>query len=197
MPLRACAFLCAAAVFPYVAVGKGPPLFTYVGIGDGLTEQVLRGAYGTGLALAWASTSARHALLFGPSLVLLTWLLAKAVFRMMQGHVPRLGTSGLFVLMLPLLLVWVLPAYVNKLAMQQAEVSLIKGFKRLPPAPAGVVSLRYSPVTDWLIWNNSAGMVLREAWGRSDYYAVLHSLDVYRDDLQWQYHAYIRATGEL
>ena len=195
--LGACAFLCGAAAFPYVAVGKGPPLFTFVGIGDGLTEQVLRGAYGNGLAPAWASTSARHALLFGPALALLTWFVAKASLQRLERNRPRLGTNTLFVLMLPLFLIWVLPAYMNKLAMQHAELSLVKGFKRLPPAPAGVVNLRYSPVTDWLIWSNSAGMVLREAWGRSDYYAMFHSLDVYRDDLQWQYHAYIRATGGL
>jgi hypothetical protein len=196
-PILASAFLCLAAAFPYLVVGKGPPLFTFGGIGNGLTEQVLRVVYGSGLAPVWSSTSARHALLFGPPLALLTWFLGSSLMQWLRGPLPRLPASALFALMLPLLLVWVLPAYTNRLMMQQAEISLVKGFKALPPAPAGAIDLRYGPVSDWLIWSNSAGMVLREAWGLSHYYAMFHSLDVYRDDLQWQYHAYIRATGGL
>lgn len=190
--LLAALFLCAAAIFPYVMVGKGPPLFAYLGLGDGLTEQVLRASHAGPLAPTWANTSARHGLLFAPMLALLTWFLARALLRRLQGAAPRLGTTGLFLLALPVFLFWLLPAYHNKMQMQHAEVSLARGLKALPPAPPGVVELRYAPVSDWLIWSNAATGILREAWGQASYYAMFYSIDAYRDDMQWQYHAYFK-----
>ncbi|MBI2770779.1 MAG: hypothetical protein HYX47_14225 [Burkholderiales bacterium] len=194
--LACVAFLCAAAAFPYVMVGKGPPLFTPVGYGSGLTEQVLRASHSGPFAPTWANTSARHGFLFAIPLALLAWMLARGLLGKLRAWTAGAAVP-LFLGLAPLFLFWVLPAYYNKLEMQAAEISLARGLKTLPAAPAGVVDLRYAPVSDWLIWSNSAGMVLREAWGRSDYYAMFHALDVYRDDLQWQYHAYIRATGGL
>jgi hypothetical protein len=193
----AAGFLCAAAAFPYVMVGKGPPLFTYLGYGTGLTEQVLRAAHGGPLAPTWANTSARHGLLYAVPLALLTWFIARTVHLRLQAAPARLGSIGLFLVVLPLFLVWVLPAYKNKLEMQYAETSLVKGLRALPPAPAGVVDLRYTPVSDWLVWPNAATAVLRDAWGPSHYYAMFHSLDAYRDDLQWQYHAYFKGPGGM
>lgn len=193
--LLAALFLCAAAVFPYVMVGKGPPLFAYLGLagqGAGLTEQVLRAAHAGPLAPTWANTSARHGLLFAPMLALLTWCLARALLQRLQGAAPRLGTTGLFLLVLPLFLFWLLPAYHNKMQMQHAEVSLARGLKALPSAPPGIVELRYTPVSDWLIWSNAATGILREAWGQASYYAMFYSIDAYRDDMQWQYHAYFK-----
>lgn len=193
--LLAALFLCAAAVFPYVMVGKGPPLFAYLGLpgqGGGLTEQVLRASHAGPLAPTWANTSARHGLLFAPMLALFTWFLARALLRRLQGAAPRLGTTGLFLLALPLFLFWLLPAYHNKMQMQHAETSLARGLKALPPAPPGIVELRYSPVSDWLIWSNAATGILREAWGQASYYAMFHSIDAYRDDMQWQYHVYFK-----
>ncbi len=193
----AAGFLCAAAAFPYVMVGKGPPLFTYLGYGTGLTEQVLRAAHGGPLAPTWANTSARHGLLYAVPLALLTWFIARTVHHRLQSATARLGSTALFLVVLPLFLVWVLPAYKNKLEMQYAETSLVKGLRALPPAPAGVVDLRYAPVSDWLVWPNAATAVLRDAWGPSHYYAMFHSLDAYRDDLQWQYHAYFKGPGGM
>jgi hypothetical protein len=192
------AFLCAAAAFPYVMVGKGPALFTHVGFGTGLTEQVLRAVHGGPLAPTWSSTSARHGLLYAVPVALLSWLLARAVLVRVRAGEARLPVAALFVLVAPLFLVWVLPAYRNKLDMQFAETSLVKGLKQLPPAPAGIVDLRYSPASDWLIWPNAANAVLREAWdGRAGYYAMFHSVDVYRDDMQWQYHVYFKEPGGM
>ena len=190
-------FLCAAAAFPYVMVGKGPPLFTYVGYGDGLTEQVLRAAHGGPLAPAWANTSARHGLLYAVPLAFLAWFLAGAALRRLQGPAERLSVTAIFLMILPLFLIWVLPAYWNKLGMQYAENSLVKGLKALPAAPAGVVDLRYSPVSDWLIWSNAGTGILREAWGKADYYAMYHSIDVYRDDLRWQDYTYFKNPGGM
>jgi hypothetical protein len=193
-PLVALVFLVGAAAFPYVMVGKGPPLFTLTAYGNGLTEQVFRAAYAGPFAPTWANTSMRHGFLFSIPIGLMTWIAAAAV---MQRLKMRWSSLGLFALLLPLALVWVLPAYVNKMQNQWAEISLVKGFQALPPAQPGIVELRYQPVSSWLIWTSSANVILREAWGSSVYLGFFHSLDVYRDDLYWQYHTYFLNKGVL
>lgn len=183
------AFLCAAAAFPYVAVGKGAPLFTLRALGDGLTEQVLRSAH-TGLfAPTWANSSGRHALLFGAAVGLLAWASARLAWAVLGGR--RRPPMGAFCLALAASLAWVLAAYYNKLQTQFAEQSLVHGLKRLPPAPPGVVEVAYRPVTDWLIWSVSAGVILHEAWGKAPYWPSFYSVEAYRLDMQWQYHAYL------
>ncbi|MGB4116270.1 MAG: hypothetical protein WBK51_06975 [Polaromonas sp.] len=193
-PLLALVFLAGAAAFPYVMVGKGPPLFTLTAYGSGLTEQVFRAAYAGPFAPTWANTSTRHGFLFSIPIGLMTWIAAAAV---MQKLKMRWSSLGLYALLLPLALVWVLPAYVNKMQNQWAEISLVKGFQALPPAQPGIVELRYQPVSSWLIWTSSANVILREAWGTSVYLGFFHSLDVYRDDLYWQYHTYFLNKGVL
>ena len=196
VPLAA-AFLCAAAIFPYVMVGKGTALFTWVSIGNGITEQVLRAVYAGPFAPTWANSSGRHGLLFSIPLGWLAWSCAKAVLQRQGLWRRRIGPGWLYVLILPLFLVWVLPAYRNKLEMQFAEISLVKGFKVVPAAPAGVVDLRFSPAPDWLFWSSSGSLILREAWASSAYFAVFHQTDGWRDDLLWQYHALFLAPGGL
>lgn len=193
-PMLVLVFLAGAAAFPYVMVGKGPPLFTPIAYGSGLTEQVFRAAYAGPFAPTWANTSTRHGFLFSISIALLTWIAAAAV---MQKLKMRWSSLGLYALLLPLALVWVLPAYGNKLGQQWVETSLVKGFQALPPARAGIVELRYQPVSSWLIWTSSANVILREAWGTSVHLGFFHSLDVYRDDLYWQYQTYFLDKGVL
>ena len=65
----------------------------------------------------------------------------------------------------------------------------------MPPAPAGIIEMHYTPVTDYLLWSSGAGVVLRQAWQRSDYYAMFYSVPAYHADLQWAYHAYLKDTG--
>jgi len=189
------AFLCAAAAFPYVMVGKGPPLFTLLSIGDGLTEQVLRAAHTGPLAPTWANSSGRHALLYGTAMGLLAWAVGRLAYNALggRGEAPR----GVFALTLAMMLAWVLPAYWNKLQTQFTEQSLVHGLRTVPPAPPGVVELSYRPVTDWLIWTQSAGMILYQAWGKAPYWPSFYSIEAYRLDMQWQYHAYLRQTGGL
>lgn len=191
-PLVTLVFLAGAAAFPYIMVGKGPPLFTPTAYGDGLTEQVFRAAYSGTFAPTWANTSTRHGFLFSIPIGLITWIGATALVQKLK---MRLNPLALYGLLLPLALVWVLPAYINKLENQWAELSLVKGFYALPPAKPGIVELRYEPVSSWLIWTTSANVVLREAWGKSAYLGFFHSLDVYRDDLYWQYHTYFLQKG--
>ena len=193
------AFLCAAAAFPYVMVGKGPALFTLLSIGDGLTEQVLRAAHAGPLAPTWASSSGRHALLYGAAMGLLAWAVGRLVYHALGGAPGRPGSTprGVFALTLAMMLCWVLPAYWNKLQTQFAEQSLVHGLRGVPPAPPGVLELSYRPVTDWLFWTQSAGMILHEAWGKAPYWPSFYSVEAYRLDMQWQYHAYLRQTGGL
>ena len=192
--LLALVFLAGAAAFPYVMVGKGPPLFTPTAYGNGLTEQVFRAAYSGPIAPTWANTSTRHGFLLSIPIGLMTWIAAAAMIQKL-----RLPWSPLrlFALLLPLALFWVLPAYGNKLQNQWAEISLVKGFQTLPPAEPGIVELRYQPVSSWLIWTSSANVILREAWGTSNHLGFFHSLDVVRDDLFWQYHTYVLNKGVL
>ncbi len=192
-----CLFLCASAIFPYVMVGKGAPLFTLTGFGQGITEQVLRAAHSGPFAPTWANTSGRHALFFAIPLAMLTWFLCAQLRERMTGKNRSTAPVPLFLLIAPLLLFWVLGSFANKLANQAAETSLVNGLKQMAPAPAGVVEIKYAPGSDWLIWTSAAGTILQQAWGISHYYAMFYSLDAYRDDMQWQYHAYIRQTGAL
>lgn len=189
------AFLCAAAAFPYVMVGKGPPLFTLVSIGDGLTEQVLRAAHGGPLAPTWANSSGRHALLFGTAMGLLAWGMGRLVWDALGD--TRSAPRGVFTLTLLMLLAWVLPAYYNKLQTQFVEQSLVQGLRRLPTAPPGLVELAYRPVTDWLIWSQSAGVILHQAWGKAPYWPTFYAVDAYQRDMLWQYHVYLGQTGGL
>lgn len=192
-----CIFLCASAAFPYIMVGKGSPLFTFTALGQGLTEQVLRATHDGPLAPTWASLSGRHALLFAIPLAMLTWFLCAQLRERLTGKDQSAASVPLFLLMAPLFLFWVLGSFANKLAHQAAETSLLNGLKQMTPAPAGVVEIKYTPASDWLIWTPAAGTILQQAWGMSHYYAMFYSLDVYRDDMQWAYHAYIRQTGAL
>lgn len=192
--LLALVFLAGAAAFPYVMVGKGPPLFTPTAYGNGLTEQVFRAAYPGPIAPTWANTSTRHGFLLSIPIGLMTWIAAAAMIQKLR---LRWSPLRLFALLLPLALIWVLPAYSNKLENQWAEISLMKGFQTLPPAKPGIVELRYQPVSSWLIWTSSANVILREAWGTSNHLGFFHSLDVVRDDLYWQYHTYVLNKGVL
>ena len=192
-----CLFLCASAIFPYVMVGKGAPLFTLTGFGQGITEQVLRATHNGPFAPTWANTSGRHALFLAIPLAMLTWFLCAQLRQRMVGKNLSLSPVPLFLLLAPLFLFWVLGSFGNKLAHQAAETSLVNGLKQIAPARAGVVELRYAPRSDWLIWTSDAGTLLQQAWGVSHYYAMFYSVDAYRDDMQWQYHAYIRQTGAL
>ena len=192
--LLALVFLAGAAAFPYVMVGKGPPLFTPTAYGNGLTEQVFRAAYPGLIAPTWANTSTRHGFLLSIPIGLMTWIAAAAMIQKLR---LRWSPLRLFALLLPLALIWVLPAYSNKLENQWAEISLMKGFQTLPPAKPGIVELRYQPVSSWLIWTSSANVILREAWGTSNHLGFFHSLDVVRDDLYWQYHTYVLNKGVL
>lgn len=192
--LVALVFLAGAAAFPYIMVGKGAPLFTPTAYGDGLTEQVFRAAYPGPIAPTWANTSTRHGFLLSIPVGLMTWI---AAAMMIQKLRLRWSPLALYSLLLPLALIWVLPAYANKLQNQWFEMSLIKGFQTLPPAKPGIVELRYQPISSWLIWTSSANVILREAWGTSFHLGLFHSLDVYRDDLYWQYHTYFLDKGVL
>ena len=192
-----CLFLCASAIFPYVMVGKGAPLFTLTGFGQGITEQVLRATHNGPFAPTWANTSGRHALFFAIPLAMLTWFLCFQLRERMIGKSQSVQPVPLFMLLAPLFLFWVLGSFGNKLANQAAETSLLNGLKQMAPPPAGVVEIKYAPGSDWLIWTSAAGTILQQAWGVSHYYAMFYSLDAYRDDMQWQYHAYIRQTGAL
>ena len=108
-----------------------------------------------------------------------------------------MGAQQLFLCLSPVFLFWVLGAFGNKLEHQAAEISLVNGLKRVAPAPAGVVEIKYPSGNDWIIWPSAAGNILKQAWGEAHYYAMFYSLDAYRDDLQWQYHVYILQTGAL
>ena len=192
-----CMLLCAAAAFPYVMVGKGPPLFTLRSMGEGITEQVLRAAHTGWFAPTWPNTSGRHGFLYSIGIALLSWQLARLVLNALGPGRMSGKPVRQFLLLAPLMLAWLLPAYGNKLRHQYTEESLVKALKALPPAPAGIVELHYSPVTDYVIWTTSAGVVLRQAWGRSDYYAMFHSVPAYLADMQWSYHAYLQDPGLL
>lgn len=192
-----CLFLCASAAFPYVMVGKGSPLFTFTGLGQGLTEQVLRAVYSGRLAPTWASLAGRHALFFAVPLTIMSWFLCAQLRERMTAKSQSAASVPLFMLLAPLFLFWVIGSFANKLVQQAAEISLLNGLRQMTPAPAGVVEIKYTPASDWLIWTPAAGTILQQAWGVSHYYAMFYSLDVYRDDMQWQYHAYIRQTGAL
>jgi hypothetical protein len=190
-------FLCCAAAFPYVMVGKGPPIFTVIGLGNSVTEQVLASAHSGPLAPTWANTSGRHGFLFAVPVAFLTWFLVRALLQRLGAGRRGLSAGAVFLIVLPVFLFWVIPAYQNKLETQYTEISLTKGLKALPAPPAGVVSLHYVPATDWAIWSVNANLMMREAWGRSDYFGMFYAVDGYRDDLLWQYHAYVRAQGGL
>lgn len=200
--LLAGAFLACAAMFPYVMVGKGAPLFTLVGLGSSLTEQVLAAVHTGIFAPTWANTSGRHGFLYAPGVAIFTWFLCRLVvqwWRATSDHVPdeQAVPKWLLPVLLPVFLVWVLPAYYNKLDNQAAEISLVGGLRTLPAAPPGVVDLHYGPGKDWIVPTGSASVMLAQAWGRWDYWAMFHSLAAYHADLQWQYHAYLRDTGGL
>ncbi len=196
-PLLVCFFLCIAAAFPYVMVGKGPPLFTLRSLGDGVTEQVLRAAHTGWFAPTWANTSGRHGFLYSISIALLSWQVASLVFNLLSTTPRMRRPVSQFLVLVFLFMSWTLPAYYNKLEHQYTELSLLKAFKMLPAAPAGIIEVHYKPVTDYLIWTNAAGVILRQAWGRSDYYAMFHSVPVHLADMQWAYHAYLKDTGLL
>lgn len=194
---KASLFLCGAAIFPYVMVGKGYPLFTVVGFGNGLTEQVLRATYEGPFAPTWASTSSRHGLLFSLTMAMLSFFVAQALVARSQLARTEIGALlGYFAAVIPMLS-FALPAVYNKLEMQHAEISLVKALAKHTPAPAGVVEVHYRPASDWLIWGNAGTEILREAWSRSHYYTMMHSVPAYKLDLMWGYNVYFKGSGGL
>ena len=52
-------------------------------------------------------------------------------------------------------------------------------------------------MTDWLIWSQSAGVILQQAWGRASYWPSFHAVPAYHRDMLWQYDVYLRQTGGL
>jgi len=195
--LMIAAFLCLAAVFPYLAVGKAAALFTVTRFGEGITEKTLRAVY-TGLfAPTWSNTSGRQAVLYAMPLALVTWYMAKGVF-LHHGYIlKKYSYRYLFLSLFIMQMIWVGPGYMNKLDTQFSEISLRKALATLPAAPPGVVDLRYQPASDWLFWSSASNLLLREAWGRSDYYSMFHQTDDVRNDLMWQYHAFFLAQDGL
>ena len=194
--LAASVFLCASAAFPYVMVGKGPALFTWVSFGSGVTEQLLREVYAGPFAPRWGSPTLQHGILFSIPLGFLTWTVTRLAWQKLRvWSGTNASAIALYAVTIPLSAVWVFPAYQSRLETQAAEIALAKGLAQLPPPPAGVVDLRFTPRVDWMFWGYAANLAMRDAWGRSHWFGMFHQTDGVRDDLLWQYHTAFLALG--
>lgn len=191
------ALLFAAAAFPYAVVAKGPPLFTATALGTGITEQALRAFYAGPLAPGFSLTSGRHGVLL---------MLAMSMFIFLAAILPRelfgksrqsLSVRAVLVIGLIAMLPWILGGAWNRLVQQRAEVALARGLAALPAAPPGVIELRYSPVSDWLLHTDTANRIAADAWGKPQYFAMMYSLPAYLRELQWQYNAFFKNIGGL
>lgn len=190
-------FLFAAGAFPYAMVAKGAPLFTATALGNGVTEQALRQAWSGPLAPGFSLTSGRQGVLLMLSVAMLLYL-ATALARELFARAPRaLGLRAVLVISLLAMLPWMAGGAWSRLAQQHAEIALVKGLAQLPAPPAGFVEVRYAPVTDWFLHNGPASQIAAQAWGKSHYFAVIYSLEAFRQEMHWLYSAYIKDIGGL
>ena len=186
------------AIAPYVAAGKGPPLFTLTAYGQGITEQAIRSVYSGLFAPTFSATSGRHAVLTMLPLALAGYgavALALAIFSK-PARAPWTPRMALW-LMLAAQVPWAMGAAWNRLQQQHAEIALVNGLRTLPPAPPGIVELRYAPGTDWLMHAGPGNQVFAQAWGGWNYVSFIYALDSYRLELHWQYVAGFRDLGGL
>lgn len=190
-------FLFAAGAFPYAMVAKGAPLFTATALGNGVTEQALRQAWSGPLAPGFSLTSGRQGVLLMLPLAMLLFM-ATTLARELFARSPRaLGLRATTAMALVAMLPWIGGGAWSRLAQQHAEIALVKGLAQLPAPPAGFVEVRYAPVTDWFLHNGPASQIAAQAWGRSHYFAVIYSLEAFRQEMHWLYSAYIKDIGGL
>lgn len=166
--LLAIALLFGGALFAYMAVGKGAPLFVvtlplqWLGAGAHLGREAGQWIYTT--VDGW---STRHTFLLSvPAAIASVGLLRIAVSRAEGTAAPRSWWAGLaFALVADLL--WMLHGHGAKLARMAQEEAIIQALRATPAPPAGRLDLQLAPRPGWSVWTYEANYWMWLAHGRA------------------------------
>jgi hypothetical protein len=164
--------LLAGALFAYMAVGKGAPLFVvqlpqgWLGTGKHLGRAVQGWMYTT--ADGW---SMRNAFLFSvPAAIAVTWLVRLVVQRRDPAGLAW-GIALSFALVTNL--AWLANGHAVKLARLAQEQSVVRGLRIQPPPPEGTVDLELAAPVGWSAWSYEANYLFWLAYRRSAWAAAL------------------------
>lgn len=172
----ALALLMAGALFAYLAVGKGAPLFIL---------QLPQGWLGTGThlgkaAAGWIYTTAdgwsmRNAFLLSvPAGIALAWLVRGVLAR--SSRVEGAWRAALLAMLL-VNFALLAQGHATKLARFSQEQSLVRGLQQQPPPPGGTVDLQLAQPVGWSAWTYEANYLFWLAYGRAEWAVALFGPD--------------------
>lgn len=164
-------FLCVGAMFPYIAVGKGPPLFV-VQLPDGLlgTAQHMGQNVQDVFYMTFNGWSTRHTFLLALPAAL---LMARLARRTAAGRTPQGDTHWrvAFGLAFVACIALNLGGHAAKLQRLTQEEALVRGLRAQPPPPDGLVNLVITTPVRWSMTVYEANYLLWLAYG-SDRWAT-------------------------
>lgn len=172
----ALALLLAGALFAYLAVGKGAPLFII---------QLPQGWLGTSTHLGkaaadWIYTAAdgwsmRNAFLLSvPGAIALVWLVRRVLASSNRGE------GAWRAALLATLLVnfaFLAQGHATKLARFSQEQSIVRGLRQQPAPPGGTVDLQLAQPVGWSAWTYEANYLFWLAYGRAEWAGALFGPD--------------------
>jgi hypothetical protein len=164
----AVALLFGGALFAYMAVGKGAPLFVlnlpwkWLGASSFLGRETDQWFFTT--VDGW---STRHAFLFSVPAAIATVGLVRWVSARADASVAQRSWTGAIALAVVLGLGWMTYGHAAKLTRLGQEQAIVDGLRTLPPPPPGRVDLRLTPHPSWSVWTYEANYWMWQAWRQS------------------------------
>jgi hypothetical protein len=174
----AMALLLAGALFAYMAVGKGAPLFVinlpldWLATGRPLGKSAPGWFYTT--ADGW---SMRNAFLLSvPAAIAATGLIRWTLRdRVAGGHAA--GWYAALACALAINLFWLADGHAAKQLRMAQEESIIRALRGQPPPPSGTVDLEIAPRVGWTVWTYEANYWFWRAYGRTQWAAAAFTAD--------------------
>ena len=166
--MLAVAILFAGALFAYLAVGKGAPLFVvnlplaWLGSGAHLGREATQWIYTT--VDGW---STRHTFLLSLPAAIATVGLIGYASRAATAAASRRAWWAAIGLALVTDLAWTLHGHAAKLQRIAQEETIIAALKAHGPPPPGRVDLQIAPAPGWSVWTYEANYWTWRAWGSS------------------------------
>ncbi|MGY8903943.1 MAG: hypothetical protein ACKVIH_05265 [Burkholderiales bacterium] len=171
------ALLCMGALFAYIAVGKGAPLFVinvdpkFLGTATHLGSQTTAWFY-----TAVDGWSARHTFLLSvPASLTSAWLIKLAIARIgSTASASGLWVGGVAVAVLTHL-AWQWHGHGAKQLRFAQEAAIVKALQAQAPPPAGLIDIKINGLLPWSLWTYEANYLTWLAYGQTRWATVVYT----------------------
>lgn len=171
------ALLCVGALFAYIAVGKGAPLFVI-----NVAPQFLGTAAHLGSqTAAWFYTavdgwSARHTFLFSvPASLTSAWLIKLAVARLGSMALARAFWVGGVTVAVLVHLAWQWNGHGAKQLRFAQEAAIVKALQAQPQPAGGLIDIQITNPLPWSLWTYEANYLTWLAFGETRWATAIYT----------------------